>query len=444
MKFIDFTSKNRKNTIELLLILAVVGIVFAISLLWSVKPEVYARDFLPENTVFYYEFNDIDNLSQDKYGLFDYSVPMSHAERINEILAEQIVELEGLIWFKVENVEESSYLIKLSDYTDGLLESLRANHPDLYYNRLSKDILLISELESIANNPTKVVVGRFNVNYIAKGINIYVDLRHTPEFLQKLTDSLSTTVSDPRVFINLSDNNINIYQTQYFDDTNKFVEQSDLYTYARQPKDFDFAIGTSQDSTLNFRKFISQNILLAIFDSLPYHNLSLDDLETYFLEESIVWQREDAWLTPHTHAWQRIANQFAKTFEVSEHKKLLPDGTLYIEYVESGTPAVTQHQYHAQSYWQIDGLHGWQVDLVYYLSNDEDMIKEIIDQGTLLGDSLADCSQGKEYYINDFMILDPNELPEGDLRAYLNSKNIKQLNMFGYFNHVSTGILICE
>ena len=132
MKFIDFTSKNRKNTIELLLILAVVGIVFAISLLWSVKPEVYARDFLPENTVFYYEFNDIDNLSQDKYGLFDYSVPMSHAERINEILAEQIVELEGLIWFKVENVEESSYLIKLSDYTDGLLESLRANHPDLY------------------------------------------------------------------------------------------------------------------------------------------------------------------------------------------------------------------------------------------------------------------------------------------------------------------------
>ncbi len=129
---------------------------------------------------------------------------------------------------------------------------------------------------------------------------------------------------------------------------------------------------------------------------------------------------------------------------MSEHKKLLPDGTLYVEYVESGTPTVTQHQYHAQSYWQIDGLYGWQVDFVYYLSNDEDMIKEIIDQSTLVGDSLGDCSQGKGYYINDFMILDTKELLEGDFKTYLNSKNIKQLNMFGYFNHVSTGILICE
>lgn len=445
MKFIDFSSIKNKNVLELLLALTIIVIVFVISLFWSIKPEVYARDFLPQSTVFYYESVDVENFgSQNNYNLFDYNVAKAQLDIVANILSKYLVEPENFIWFKVENSEENSYLVRLSSYPNNLVENLRSNHPEFYYNRLNKNILLISESENIANNPAKQVVAKFNTNYTDKGTNIYFDLRYTPEFLQKISASLERIVDSSDIFINLSDNNINFYKINQPQATNLASGQPDLYNYARQPENFDFAIGTGHKSALNSEEFITKDILLPIFNSLPYHNLNFDDLKQYFLEESIVWQREDSWLIAKNIDWQPLAGQFAKTFEIQEKKKLLPDGTLYIEYVSSGSPTITNHQYKEQSYWQIDSLYGWQADTVYYLANNEDMIKEIIDKNRPMSETLSNCSRDKNYFLSDFIILNTDKLPEGDFKTYLSSKNIKKLNMFGYFNYVSTGVLLCQ
>ncbi|MBT6690979.1 hypothetical protein HOB10_01445 [Candidatus Parcubacteria bacterium] len=448
MNFLKLVKKKEKKfDFKIVIALLVLAILLFLVRFLAPQSNVYARDFLPQDTTFYFQWTNQKVLLQneaDNTRFFDTSVPQEHLETLQGILGKDFSNLKEVIWFRTESAQDvNHYLVRFSSLPGKFLDSLQNSNPDYFYFQPSRDILLISESDALGQSLPELIVKRFTVNYIDQGLNIYWFPGSKPEFLSSWDNLLPEQLLARDIFINLQTTKghvrLNLYQTRLEGGSHKPHPLSG----ARLLADFDLMAGFQASSTEFATNFISRDIILQLYNALPYYNLNQEEINNYILSDSILIQDGAGWLLVGKDDWQGLAIDLAHDFELQEVSKLLPDGTTYIELLAGEEQPVLEHEFSQLKYWQIDGLYGISLDNMYYLSNEAFLLEGIINNNRPLSSVFGDCLSDSSYEIGDFISLEVDQVPASSLRDYLETKNIGTLDIFSYQNSTVEGLQLC-
>ncbi|PLX24989.1 hypothetical protein C0580_03625 [Candidatus Parcubacteria bacterium] len=408
---------------------------------WAAKPEVYAHDFLPAETNFYYEWSSKDSFDENvaKYNLFDATIGDEQLNKVATIVGPEFSQVEELIWFRVEGRTDDAYLLRFADLEREYLVTLAEKNEDWFFYVPAPDILFIGPDEAMAQMVSSFVISRFTVNHSRDGVNLYWQIDKAPEFLESLSSLLLPLASSRDSFVNFTDHSIDFWQPRNASTTKSKALK---FNQAKIPSRFDLAFGFNASSTDGFDKFIASNVILPHFDNLPYQNLSNEELRTGFLSNAAIISSEDAWLLLSKEDWQSKAIDLIQNLQLNEVERVLPDGTLYTELVASQEPAVLRHDFAGQTYWQIDNLYGFSAAGNYYLSNQVEMIENIMTSEAVFSNLWSNCLKNDKE-IGDFVDIKTDYLTDGLLKDYFIENNIVNLGLFSYQNYTVEGIKLC-
>ena len=424
--------------VKILLVLAVLVIVLLVTMFWSDKPDVYAKGFLPDNTTFYYQWSNnkaVESNPWYDFELFDDSIADTKINEVLAILVDSQSRLEELVWFKTDS-DQDHYLLRLSSISQSYIDQLKEQYSELVFYRPHKKILLITSSQELPEQLPKLLTSKFTVNNINTGVSIYWDLDNSPEFLQKLSTWLEPMFTESEIFVNFQNtasdlNKINIWQVE----NNSLAEiSSNFFVNTRRLYNFDNVIGFSADSILTLGDFVETNILENQFSSLPHYNFTKND--------TIIWQYEKNWLMASDQDWQKLNFDLVSSFDLQKITKVLSDGTAYVEFVASSSPEIIQHAYYEQNYWQIDGLYGVERENIYYLSNKQYLIEDILSSDYMLRSIWVDCFENNNQ-INDFVVWQTNKLNNSSIKEYLESQDINSIRFVSYSNDDINGWQLC-
>ena len=130
------------------------------------------------------------------------------------------------------------------------------------------------------------------------------------------------------------------------------------------------------------------------------------------------------------------------SFDLQKITKVLSDGTAYVEFVASSSPEIIQHAYYEQNYWQIDGLYGVERENIYYLSNKQYLIEDILSSDYMISSIWSDCLDSNSQ-INDFVIWQTNKLKNSPIKEYLESQDIDNIKFVSYSNDNINALQFC-
>ena len=161
-KLLHFLKRKKEdNRFKILYLIILTIFIFFLIYFYSLEPDIKARDFLPPETSFYYEWTEKDE--SIKINIFDNSIPDNNKDKILNIIAQKINKVEDIIWFKIK--EDNNFLIKFShkikkDY----LEELIVNNPHYFFKIKQDYILFITEEEELLNILPNYLVEDFIIN----------------------------------------------------------------------------------------------------------------------------------------------------------------------------------------------------------------------------------------------------------------------------------------
>lgn len=435
-----FQEKKRKFDIRLLGLLIVLVVFLIFSLTWSMKPVVKAKDCLPADVSFYYEWTNSQTFENNNYFLFNNLELDNQINELKRLLDDRLTNVEEIIWFHSLADQNDNYLIRFSQNVRGVINLLKKDHPEYQYYQPNTSILLITKSDQVINSVKKDKAEHFALDNFRTGTNLYWQIDNPPEFLQDLSNILSSVELDQEVFANLDKKgnklSFNLFNKQ--DNLNDGNLKS--FNNVIIPDNFDLAIGFSSNSTMN--DVIIDNLLVPIYDKLPYYGLNKENINNNLLNDNIILQYQDDWLMIRDNDWQDLAIGLAKTLEIEEVSKVLPDGTAYTELRAKAEQLKIDHQFQEQAYWQIDGLFGLKLADQYYLSNRQYLIEQVIKSNHRLIDIYADCL-GTDLNIQDFVSLKTDKINKEYLNNYLNTHNIQYLDIFSYHNQLIQGYQLC-
>lgn len=440
MTFWERLKNNRKKpSIKFSVILLIFVIYLVFSYFWSVKSEVYAFDLLPPETNFYYEWPDKDTfdleLSQN-VPFLELSAPNSHLNDIKVLLGNRFIDVEEIVWFQVKQNDEDYYLIRLRSLSDKFIENLQ-NSQSKYKLRKARDGVLFVYTQEDLLLPD-LVDGRFSVNHIKKGNNIYWQIEDSPDFLVDFSDNIKPFVKYQDTYLNIESNSLNLFQIY-----NESSVLDNRFSDILFPQDFDILLGLRASSTESMVNYISNQVILANFNNLPYFNLTQDKFNDYFLSDSVLWQRADDWLLIKQDDWWPLITDLASSLQLEEKKSLLPDGTAYVELVVKENQLTQHFKYMGHELWQIDDIFGTNIDRNFYISNNRNVLENLISQNVNLHTFSQVCAPAGDYSVLDILWWDNNKLKNSALKDYFISKNIPNLHIFTYQNSVIRGINWC-
>lgn len=445
MDFLSLVKKEKRPTslkwMSLVLAALVLLALVFFSRFWSAKPEVYAHDFLPAETSFYYEWSNKDAFGEDvgKYELFDKAISDEQLDKVAAIVGPEFSQVEELVWFRIEGRTEDAYLLRFADLEREYLVSLAENHADWFFYVPAPDILFIGPDEAMAQTVSSFVISRWTANYSREGVNIYWQIDKAPEFLESLSSLLLPLASSRDSFVNFTDHSIDFWQPRHASSTKS---KSLDFNQAKIPTSFDLAFGFNASSTDGFDKFIAKNIVLPHFDNLPYQNLSNEELRTAFLSDSAIISSGDTWLLVSKEDWQSRAMDLAQNLQLKEVERVLSDGTLYTELVADQEQVVLKYDFAGQTYWQIDNLYGFSASGNHYLSNKAEMIEKLMTSGSSFATLWSDCLKNDKE-VGDFVDIKTDYLADSLLKDYFVENNVVNLGLFSYQNYIVDGIKLC-
>ncbi len=422
--FLHFIKRKKEdNRFKILYLIILAIFIFFLIYFYSLEPDINARDFLPKETSFYYEWTDKEKVN---IKIFDDSIPNSHKNKILSIINNEI---EDIIWFKTK--EEDNYLIKFSqkikkEYLEGLIK----NNPEYFFKVEQYYILYITKEEELLNILPKYLISDFRINNQRDGINIYWK-NSIPDFLKDLIVFVNPILDNKEgVFINLNNKSINLFLEKNNKEENidlgsiKVLNNFDLLTIIKN---------IAKD------KNILNNLLISLYDSLPHHSLNLNNI----LENIILLQKDNNYLLISTSDWKLIVNNLIDNIEVEEFSNILPDGTAYTELRQKENQNIINNMYLETEYWGIDGFWGLKSKQYYYLSNEEGMIKDIIKSSTNINDIIYSCLGEVNYKINNLIYIKSKEISSALIREYLEDNDLETINLIHYNDYVSEGWKLC-
>ena len=419
--FLQIINKNKNNNnFKILYFIFLDFFIFFLIYFYTLEPDIKARDYLPKETSFYYEWTNIKD-SID-INLFDNSIPNNKLNTALAMVDSDMNNIESIIWFKIE--EEDNYLIKFSKKID---KDFKINNSEYFFRTKQGYILYITSNKELLNILPNYIVEDFLINNQEEGINIYWK-SNTPDFLKSLIN-LIDPVKEREFFINLNSNSINLFYKIESKKENidlssaKIITNPDLLTIIKN---------------INKNKNILSNFLISLYNSFPHHSLNLKNL----LQDIVLLQKNDNYLLVSTSDWKLVVDKLIQNIKVIEVGNLLPDGTRYTELKQAEEYDFINHNYSEVEYWEIDNLFGLNIDQYYYLSNNKDIIEDIINTNTNIASFSYSCLE-ENNNINNLLYLNTDKIDNKVIKDYLISKDLKFINLIQYSNHVVEGYKLC-
>ena len=429
-KLLQFINKKKvNNNFKILYLIILALFIFFLSYFYSLEPDVEARDFLPKETSFYYEWVDVNkNIHID---FFDNNIPNNKKNNIFKIIDNKKNKVESIVWFKVDN--EDNFLIKFSKkLKKSFLKDIRLNNPNYFFKIKQKYILYITEEEEFLNILPNYLVEDFIFNSQMSSINIYWK-ETAPDFLKQLVEWINPILNnkkDKDLFLSINNNSINLF---YKKENNK--------------KDIDWSsskIINNFDSLIFIKniekdKNILNNLLISIYNNFPHHVLPLKNI----LHDIVLLQKNNDYLLIGISDWKLIANKLIEEIKLIEVDNILPDGTKYIELKQLDKTNIIEHNYLNTRYWQIDNNFGLNFNKFYYLSNNKDIIKDLIKSNIKISDVIYPCLKENNIKINNLLYLNVDKVKNEVIKEYLENNNLKFINLIHYNNYVTEGLKLC-
>jgi len=246
--------------------------------------------------------------------------------------------------------------------------------------------------------------------------------------------TLKGNLATPEVFLNID------WQQKTIDLYQRKVEGSTAGSWSavQIPNKFQTIVALSQPDS---RDFINKNLLPALFSDLPHDSLA-GELMNGFLDNIIILEQADNWLIISRQDWQTKINDLRPNFLTKEVTKILPDGTRYIELVKNEETEFKNFELSGRQYWQLADLWGTELGGNYYLSNSEELVKDMISSGRQIDSLWQGCLQAKGEVVTDWLYLDKTDIDNIGLNQYFTAP-LEKLSIFSYENYIIKGIKLC-
>lgn len=440
--------KNHRHFSKAKYFLAVPIFLLLLFLLMRWTPELSSTTlkYLPANTSFYWQWSDRDFFDNQLLGqlpVIKTAALEQQETKLSAILSDAWPQVEELVWFRVAGNDQDYYILRLPK-AKSIAKRLNQSEAGYYYEVLAKDILAIyTKDQKTLLDSEKLVLAEQNFN---QGINIYWQVSQAPDFLQDLSKWLKLAPENQGVYANLrflKDKKIsfNVWQNKL----RRIINTSSTPTWPNQalvPYDANLVLGFSSNLTKTEQEIISQYFIHPLAADLPYYNMSQRELEELILRGSYLVKNSDAWLLISISDWQPLVGKLVPDFKLKEVKKLLPDRTAYIAYELDEQSSTQNHEYRGQNYWQVGNLYGWGNAQAYYLSNQANLIEKTIASQVKLADLIKACND-QDVQINDILLVETKTLPDLELKAVLEQRQIDHLTVFSYQNEAMIGWRAC-
>lgn len=433
LKLIQQKEQKIDNKIIMAMVILLI-LIMSVVVFWPTHKKNYLLAYLPDNTSFYYHFTTKKDLAQ---AFFAKEIVQERTVELEKLLAGNFLNLQEVLWFQTSSdTTNNSYLLKFSRLPKSFLEDFAKENFQLKAYSPEKNILLITEKDLVA----PLLANEQKQIYFSQGASIYWQKNKAPEFLNSLANILEPVFQGEELLLNwrkLPDGKTRLSLLE--------KNQSDIKNikYFLTPENFDSVLAFNSSLGDDLAENISNSLLKAFFDSLPYYNLSSQVIKNRLLTDSIIWQDGEAWLLASDKPWQDNILDFMKTFKVKEVPKVLSDGTAYTELVASDEQTIIEHQINGQKVQQIDQLFIWETQGKYYLSNKKELIVELTTSRRYLKDLWFDCLDDTELEVGDFISFTSQDIPAGSIKDYLLANNITSLKAISYATDTMSGLNVC-
>ncbi len=423
---------NKSPWVYLLAVIVVAGLL----VFWfSLQPNIKARDFLPDNTSFYFEWSDSRAWTRaDIWPFKDVLLqgPEQNLIKLQDILEDNFQQLQEIVWFKLEGDEQDYYLLKFNNpLRKKQVEQINNKDETQKVWQIKHDVYLLSPTDSLINQLPKQIVNKFSLASGREGINIYFNLSQTPAWLSFFGEFLQNRFQSNDTFVNLDFNHdqIDIFQSA------TTTSQDKDWQHWQLPNDFEAVMAFGDDAPDDFVKHQLWPVLLTDFPSYYFEEFSSQ------LANSLLVVDDQRWLVASTTDWQQLVNDYANTFGVEEQEKLLPDRTRYIELVRKEDFIVANKEFVGSKYWQAGEFFGTSLADRHYLSNSEEFIQETI-VGRQLSDGLWQNCLSEDIKIDSFMFVKAKLADKIGLKQVFNGK-VQQVGLYSYHNLQVSGLKLC-
>lgn len=424
---------KKKINIKIILILLSFIIFIFLLFITSNTSKVETKDFLPNNTSFYYHWTNKKTFSNSFNNPFlGKQVSQEKIDNLNNVFNESFDNAQEIIWFRINNSKEEHFLVLFSKLSYNFFDELDNN--EYLFKRLDKRIVLVTKSKELLDNISLLADSEFKINDFNKGINIYWQFDTAEDILTNTFPLLSSK----NTFVNISENK-NKQEINIFQKNNEEFAKKDT-SLLQIPKNFDSIIGFNSSSTINFSNFVYNNILLPQFYSLPIYYSNDKELKDYFLRDNIIIQDQNNYLLINKYNKYDLSNFFT-SFSLKEVKKTLVDGTLYTELISNEEEKKINHSFKEYNYWQIDNLFGIELNGYTYLTNRQYLVEDVLSDYMYL-DELWKEYINNESSVEDFIKLKVDKLPKGELKEYLKENNITSLDLLSYNSNTTKGYII--
>jgi hypothetical protein len=432
--FLNLVQRKEHKTDNKIIIATVFLVVLIMSsiVFWPTSSKYNLLTYLPDDTSFYYHFTNKDTFSDN---FLNQEMPSEKILELEGVLGGNFLNLQEIIWFQVDGNQDDNYLLRFSRLPKDILEDF-ATETSFRFASPQKNMLLISSGQELG----LLEVDLDKNIYFEKGISVYWQKNKSPEFLEEISTAVEPVFAGDDVLLNWQKltkgkNKISLLE-------NKTSELKDLKDFL-MPEDFDLVFGFRNGINNLVPQNFSINMLKSLFDSLPYYNLNNEVIKNRILQDTIVWQKDDAWILASNTLWQEDILNFIDSFEVKEVPGVLSDGTAYIELVANSDQSTIEHQINGQKVLQIDELFIWDIGEQHYLSNSKKAIEDLTTHNNYLSGLLEDCSADLDSKIGDFMYFETKDIVEGKIKDYLVNNKINSLKMSSYATGSISGLNIC-
>jgi len=432
--------------------------IFIVAMLWTPKHSLPAISYLPQDTVFYYQWSNQETFNQQvlaKLPIIDASIPQEQLSKLQQILLDGFGQAKEIVWFKVKDDSDDHYLVRF-DKSRSILKWLQEYQIDYLFVEPGKNVILISHSASLVASADSGAHFDVSENDLGQGVNIYWSTQDSPQFLKNLSAWLKISTDNPHVYTNIKlldsgKTSFNLWQ----DKLRKVINSTSTVTWpndAQIPYNIDLALGFSSGLNQEEQGLIKSYILQPLFADLPYYKLGEKDMAR-LMQGNFILKNSDGWLMMSRLDWQSQAAALLPSFDLTEVKKVLPDGTAYIEYLASSTQAINsqdknnqnvkQYDYRSHVYWKIGDLYGMELGGYYYLANQPSLLEKTIASQIKLANITQNCLSSQNLQVKDIIKLQAKFLTDGQIKQTLLDRGIEELLVFSYENNQIKGWQAC-
>jgi len=446
VNFLEYFIQKSKRSQALIYAFALLLLIAIVTIWFSSKADQALLNFLPAETSFYYQWQKADDQSQPIVDFLQNNLQTTAKADLDILGTDFLKQSKDIVWFKIGNSEVNYYLFKAkTGFNKKEIKNLLENK-NFSWHLIGKQVLVLAnqadlKLDFIIQDSIGIVPHFFNPS----GENIFFSTQK-PEFL---TDILAQ-VGDKALFsaeklwwqIDTKHNlkQINIYQlntTQEDVDSAKSLAWKDLKIISK-PRLLLFGQNLSEASS----KFLQENILSIVNTQAPHLKFGENFWQNYADNSFYFFDQDGDWYLSKAEDWYPALSSLNSEFEVITKTRSLPDGTLYTELLKNKEVKVESLAWQDKAYWKMKDFYGVDIANQHYLSNSENLVKDLLANSADFSDQWQNCELNEDEKLTNLIFLDKIAASQLNLGKFLGEVD-KFVLLFEYQSSQTQGLRLC-